>query len=218
MSHQLEVDSIQLQFGLRRILSDIYIKCETGAITGLLGRNGQGKTCLMNVIYGSLEANHKSVRIDGLPIVKAFKQKDVLTYLPQSYFIPGYLSLNRIFSDFQTAFSNFEAHFPEFKGAGTTRIKNLSGGQRRLVEVYLIVTAKSKFSMLDEPFSHLMPVHIDKIKLLINKEKAKKGFFMTDHLYQHLLDLCNDTYILKDGKTHLIKNTDDISSLGYAML
>ena len=54
MNHTLEVDSIQLAFNNRRILSDIYLKCETGKITGLLGRNGQGKSCLMKIIYGTL--------------------------------------------------------------------------------------------------------------------------------------------------------------------
>jgi len=42
MTHRLEADSIFLHFGERKILSDIYIKCETGKITGLLGRNGTG--------------------------------------------------------------------------------------------------------------------------------------------------------------------------------
>ncbi len=42
MKHQMEADSIQLEFGSRSILSDIHIRCETGTITGLLGRNGEG--------------------------------------------------------------------------------------------------------------------------------------------------------------------------------
>lgn len=42
MIHKLEADSISLEFGSRRILSDVYLKCETGKITGLLGRNGNG--------------------------------------------------------------------------------------------------------------------------------------------------------------------------------
>lgn len=54
MKHTLEADSIQLAFGQRQILTDIYFKCETGKIIGLLGRNGQGKTCLLNIVYGTL--------------------------------------------------------------------------------------------------------------------------------------------------------------------
>jgi ATPase subunit of ABC transporter with duplicated ATPase domains len=53
MKHILEADSVQLQFGERKILSDVYLKCETGKITGLLGRNGEGKSCLMRIIMES---------------------------------------------------------------------------------------------------------------------------------------------------------------------
>lgn len=56
--HKLEADGIELYFGERRILSNIYIKAETGSVTGLLARNGEGKTCLMNIIYGSLNAKN----------------------------------------------------------------------------------------------------------------------------------------------------------------
>ena len=67
MKHVLEADGIQLEFNGRKVLSDVYLKCETAKITGLLGRNGQGKSCLMNIIYGSLPSE-KSVRFDHVSI------------------------------------------------------------------------------------------------------------------------------------------------------
>lgn len=216
MIHKLEVDSIQLEFGQRRILTDIYFKCETGSITGLLGRNGQGKTCLMNIVYGSMEGVSKSVRFDNISVYEAFKRADLLTYLPQFNFIPGHLSLNRIFLDFDIQFIEFENYFPEYKNRGKTKIKELSGGQRRLIEVYVIIKSKAQFSMLDEPFSHIMPLHVEKIKELLNIEKANKGFLITDHLYRQFIDICDNLYVLTDGKTHLTKTIDDIEALGYA--
>jgi len=50
MVHKLEVDSIILEFGSHRVLQDVYFTNETGKITGILGRNGCGKSCLMNII------------------------------------------------------------------------------------------------------------------------------------------------------------------------
>lgn len=82
MKHILEADSIQLEFNGRKILSDIYLKCETGTITGLLGRNGEGKSCLMQIIYGSLNCE-KSVRVDNLPQKNASRFPKTLLYLPQ---------------------------------------------------------------------------------------------------------------------------------------
>jgi len=114
MTHKLEAGSIQLKFGDRKILSDIYLKCETGKITGLLGRNGQGKTCLMKIIYGTLECE-KSVRFDNQSQEEAFKRTDLLLYLPQFNFIPKSLSLKRVFQDFNLDFNSFAERFPEFE-------------------------------------------------------------------------------------------------------
>src|ERR1700712_3206955 len=99
MKHKLEIDSIQLELNGKRILSDIYLKCETGNITGLLGRNGQGKSCLMQIIYGNLKCE-KSIRFNNVSNYEAFKRPDLLRYLPQFNFIPKGLSLKQIFTDF----------------------------------------------------------------------------------------------------------------------
>lgn len=112
MSHILEADSIQLEFDRRRILSSIYLKCETGKITGLLGKNGQGKSCLMKIIYGSLKCE-KSVRFDNTAFYEAFKRPELLLYLPQFNFIPKSLSLRRVFKDFEVNYNSFEKRFPQ---------------------------------------------------------------------------------------------------------
>ena len=115
MTHSMEADGIQLEFGRKRILSDIYIKCETGKITGILGRNGEGKSCLMNTIYGSLKNTDKSVRFDGIPISHPFKKSNLLLYLPQFNFIPTFLRIKRAFQDFNIDFNDFEHDFPDYK-------------------------------------------------------------------------------------------------------
>lgn len=213
--HTLEADGIELSFGARKILTGVYIKCETNAITGLLGRNGQGKSCLMNIIYGTLKANSRSVRFDGLPVFEAFRRPDLVTYLPQFNFIPPSLSLKRVFKDFGLAFAEFEATFPEFAGREASKAGRLSGGERRLLEVYLIIQSPSQFSMLDEPFSHIMPLHIEKIKALMQAAKHRKGFFITDHYYQHITEMSDRLYILREGQTHLSQSEADIPWFGY---
>ena len=143
MKHVLEADGIQLEFNGRKILSDIYLKCETGKITGLLGRNGQGKSCLMNIIYGSL-ACERSVRFDRVSIKEPYKRTDLIRYLPQFHYLPKSLSLQRIFTDFELEYSAFSGRFPEFMGKQKDTIGRLSGGERRLVEMYVLVKSKSQ--------------------------------------------------------------------------
>ena len=88
MKHSLEVDSIILEFDTKRILQDVYLKNETGKTTGILGRNGSGKTCLLNIIYGELKTNNKSIRLDGNAIYDGYRNPEILRYLPQFNFIP----------------------------------------------------------------------------------------------------------------------------------
>lgn len=218
MKHKLEADGIELFFGARKILGDVYLKCETGSVTGLLGRNGEGKTCLMNIIYGSLKANSRSIRFDDVSLFEAFKRPDLLTYLPQFNFIPVSLTLKRVFNDFNLSYSEFSAFLPEFKDRENVKINKLSGGQRRIVEVYAIIKSDAKMILLDEPFSHVMPLHIEKIKELITTEKSNKGFLITDHMFRDIVDISDQLYVLRAGKTHLTKTTEDIEWLGYARL
>jgi ABC-type lipopolysaccharide export system ATPase subunit len=213
----MEADGIQLSFGERKILSGIYITCETGKITGLLGRNGSGKSCLMQVIYGSLSCE-KSVRFDNISQLQAFKRPDLLLYLPQFNFIPSGLSLKRIFRDFELNYTDFENRFPGFASRYRSSLGSLSGGERRLVELYVIIKSKSKFAMLDEPFTHLNPIEIEKVKELLEEEKDNKGFLVTDHIFTHITAISSDLYILANGRTHLTKNLQEIEELGYARL
>ena len=215
MNHILEADGIQLEFSGRRILSDIYVKCETGTITGLLGRNGSGKSCLMKIIYGSM-ACEKSVRFDKVSQKEAFKRNDLLVYLPQFNFIPKSFTLKKIFSDFLLDFSAFEDFFSGFAAEYKTPIANLSGGQGRLVELYIIARSPAQFVMLDEPFTHLSPIQIDKAKEMLKAEKEKRGFLISDHMYRHIIELSDHIYVLVNGKTHLVKQLSDIERLGYA--
>lgn len=196
-------------------MSSIYLKCETGRITALLGRNGQGKSCLMKIIYGSLQCE-KSVRIDNVAYYKAFRRPDLLRYLPQFHFIPRHLSLKRVFSDFAVDYIPFAERFPEYASHYKSSIGNLSGGGHRLVEVYIILKSRSRFVMLDEPFTHLSPLQIEKVKELLIEEKSNKGLLITDHMYHHVLEVYDSLYILVDGQTQLSRSTEDIERLGYA--
>jgi ABC-type multidrug transport system ATPase subunit len=215
MIHTLEADGIQLSFGLRRILSDVYLKCETGQITGLLGRNGQGKSCLMNIILGTLNSENNSVRFDGNVVRDVRKRPSLLLYLPQFNFIPKSLKVKQVLSDFNLAYADFVNRFPEFTEKLNDKVGELSGGQWRTVEIYIIVKKPSLFAMLDEPFTHLNPIQIDNIKAFLVEEKVNKGFLITDHMYNHLLDISDNVYLLRNGKTHLTKTVDELEELGY---
>ena len=215
MKHSLQVDSIILEFDTKRVLQDVFLSNETGKTSGILGRNGTGKTCLMNIIYGELKTNNKSIRLDGKAIFDGFRNPETLRYLPQFNFAPKNLRIKRIFKDFELNFSEFIEYFPDFEKYYNSKLRNLSGGENRILEIYSILASKTKFCMLDEPFSQVMPVHIDTIKDIINEEKKNKGIIITDHLYEHIIDICDEIYVILNGKTYLTKDRNDLIKLGY---
>jgi ABC-type lipopolysaccharide export system ATPase subunit len=215
MKHFLEVDSIILEFDTKRVLQDVFLKNETGKATGILGRNGAGKTCLMKIIYGELQTNNKSIRLDGEAIYDEYRNPEFIRYLPQFSFIPKDLRVKRVIKDFDLDFSHFINHFPRFEKYYNFKIKNLSGGESRVLEIYSILVSKSKFCLLDEPFSQLMPLHVDIIKKIIEAEKKNKGIMLTDHLYKHIIDICDEIYVILNGKTNVIRDKWSLIKLGY---
>lgn len=60
-----------------------------------------------------------------------------------------------------------------------------------------------------------MPLQIEKVIELIREEKEHKGLLITDHLYQHILALADELYLLADGQTHLVKDLVAIEGFGY---
>lgn len=214
-NHRLEVDSIILEFGNKHILHNVYIKSETGKVTGLLGRNGSGKTCLLNIIFGELTVYGSSVRLDGQALVTDRRKPSDFRYLPQFNFIPLDLRVKQVFYDFNLDFASFLLAFPDFEKFYSSKLRALSSGERRIIEVYSILASDTKFCMLDEPFSQIMPVHTEALLQIFQAEKEYKGIILTDHMYQHVTDISDHLYVLSNGKTHLINNPDELRLLGY---
>ncbi len=215
MAHRLEVDSILLEFGNKLVLQDVFFHCETGKVIGLLGRNGAGKSCLLNIIYGVLPLVNKSVRLDGKALSRNYRDPNDFRYLPQFSFVPKRNRLRRLFRNFELDFERFVRYFPEFRKYYRSKLSKLSGGEQRIVEVYLILASKTKFCLLDEPFSQVMPLHVETLKRIIRDESRNKGIVLTDHLYKHVTTVCDDLYVITNGKTYLTREADDLKRLGY---
>ena len=215
MNNLLEIDGVMLDFGRNRVLSDVYLKCSSGEVIGILGRNGTGKTSLLRIIFGELNTPNKSVRINGKFFYEPYKIPEQISFLPQFNFMLKSISLKRVFKYFEIDFHDFVQLFPNFEHFYKKRLSEMSGGERRIIEIYSILTTKTKFSLLDEPFTHIMPVHIETLKRLIEREKQRKGIIIIDHQYQDVIDVCNDIYIIENGKTNLVTNTSDFKKFGY---
>lgn len=211
--HTLEIDSVDLSFGDRNILSSVYLRLDTGKITALLGRNGCGKSCLMRVLFDELRPTYKSIRLDS--VWRQRLSNTQVLYLPQNSSIPGSIRLSSVFSDFNVSFDDFCTYFPEFGSFARKRVRDLSSGERRIVEIYVILKANSQFVMLDEPFLQVMPLHISTLKSLIMEQKQHKGILLTDHMYRNVIDISDSLYVISNQTVYLTKHNDDLVKYGY---
>lgn len=215
MIHTLAIDSVELSFGDRDILQGAYIGVQTGEVVGLLGRNGSGKTCLMKIIYGVLPCRYRTLKVDDVYTTQAYRQQGLIRYAPQFAYVPSGLKMERVFADFDLDIDLFFRDFPEMEKCRKQKFGQLSGGERRLAEVYLPLVSPVKFALLDEPFSQVMPLHIQRIKDLIRREKENKGILITDHMYRHILDISDRVYLLANKSSCLVRKDEDLQRLGY---
>ncbi|EDP71665.1 ABC transporter ATP-binding protein [Flavobacteriales bacterium ALC-1] len=210
-----ELDNVELYFKNKRILNGIYLKAETGKVTAILGRNGCGKSSLLNIAFGNLKPKYKLVRIDNKPLLKPLYLTGLARYLPQYNFIPDGMKLSLVFKLYHLKWTTFVKNFEAFSIYETSKIKALSGGERRVIETYIILKTESEIVFLDEPFSHLSPIHIETVKQMIAEEKDHKAIIISDHMYQHIIDASDTIYLLKNGTTKKIEKLTELEDYKY---
>jgi ABC-type multidrug transport system ATPase subunit len=202
MGYTLEADSIQLSYENRRILGDVYLKCEVGRIVGLLGRNGSGKSSLLKVIFGAQTADCKSVRLNGKYCASPYKVHGLIFMVPQRQFLPNHFRVDWLFQLHGVLWDEFVHHFPDCSPIINQKLHESSTGKKRLIEVYLGVMSASRFTFMDEPFAALDPRSIEKIKELIRGQLPRKGFLISDQRWEEVWEMSDDLYFLKNGKAY----------------
>lgn len=215
--HILEVDGIQISYNSKLLLSDVYLKCETTEIIGLLGRNGSGKSTLLKIIVGLVLSPDKCIRVDGI----SKRNKNMpgeIAYLHQDSFIPSHLSVKKVL-----ALSINKEEMKVFcedsliQSILAKKVKHLSSGELRYLEIKIVLFNSSKFVLLDEPYNGLAPLMIDVINEMIIKNAFKKGVIITDHNYQNVLKVSTHLVLLKEGQTHHLKEKKELFEKGYLL-
>ena len=212
----LYADSIAKQIDNRNILSDVFITCEPGEVVGLLGRNGSGKSTLLKIIFGSLNADHKYVKVNGKHLKSLKDTANIIRYLPQDGFLPNNIKIKKLIAVFcsrKHAKSLIELEI--VKPFLNKYPKELSGGESRILQILMIIYSDAQYILLDEPFNRSSPIQIEIIKDLIKKHSHNKGFIITDHNYHNILDISKRIILMRDGATKNINELTELVQMGY---
>jgi ABC-type lipopolysaccharide export system ATPase subunit len=212
----LIVDSICKSFDDKHILQDIYVKMHTGDIVGIFGRNGSGKSTLLKIIFGTLEAESKFVKVGDKTYDSVFKEKSIMKYLPQEDFLPKQLKVKDIIKMYidKDKIENIENDVVIEK-IMETRVKNLSGGELRYLEIKLLINLESKCLLLDEPFNGVSPILVEEIKKMITEYSSSRGVILTDHDYKNVISIANRMYLIGNGVLRELSNKDELIYFGY---
>lgn len=212
----LHVDSVTKSYNGKVILSDVFISCQKGEIKGLIGRNGCGKTTLLKIIFGAENSDYKFIRIGDSVIHSKPFVRNLIAYLPQNDFLPN----NKKIKQLITLFLPKENTEILFKNAYVQPLLNkvnqdLSGGERRIIEILLLINSNAEFILLDEPFNGVSPIVRDYIIDCIKELKLSKGIIITDHDHERVLNLADSIVYLNDGCLKQIKDKGELLELGY---
>ena len=213
----LLVDSVHLEFGQNQVLQSAYLTSRTGRVTGVLGSNGTGKSCLFKCIMGGIKPQNMFIRFNDEPDTDYGHIGNRVKYLPQNLFMPNNMTLDEAFSLYGVDYDGLVTFDTKFHRCQHRTFKELSGGEARIAEMYIIMMADAEFCILDEPFSNISPNCVEKMKGLIQEQKKSKGIIVSDHLYEDILDVTDDLFLLRDGYTFPIKSREDLIHNGYIL-
>jgi len=209
----LQARGIGKNFGNKRVVRNVSIGVRRGEAVGLLGPNGAGKTTTFYMLSGLMQADEGSIFLDANDVTETplyQRARLGIGYLPQESSIFRGLSVEKNIravleiteSNANLRDSMLEELLAEF-GIGHLRNTpsiNLSGGERRRLEIARALAARPTFLLLDEPLAGIDPIAVADIRDLISQLKEHGlGVLITDHNVRETLEIVERAYIIHDG-------------------
>jgi len=221
----LKCNNLEKNYNTKKVVQDISIEVASGEVIGLLGPNGAGKTTTFYMIVGLIKSDLGSILIDDIditlvPIHKRFEYG--ISYLPQEPSIfRNMTALDNIKAILETdnklsklkkkdILDELIIRF-DLKNFLNTQGMQLSGGERRRVEIARALALRPKFLLLDEPFAGIDPLSVIDIQKIIKELSLDNiGILITDHNVRETLKICDKSYVINTGQVLASGKTKDL--------
>ncbi|HET6908861.1 MAG TPA: branched-chain amino acid ABC transporter ATP-binding protein/permease [Mycobacteriales bacterium] len=226
----LEVDGVSVRFGGLQAVDGVQLTVPTGTIVGLIGPNGAGKSTLFNAISGLVRTESGRIRFRGreiqglrcdqrarLGIARSFQQvglaKDLSirdNFLLAQHQLAGYsdgealLMLPRASRDEETFRTRADKAIAAlgFDELANMPVRNLSGGQQRIVEIACLLVTAPDLVMLDEPSAGMAPAAAENLAARLRdlRDVLGRTVLLIEHNVPLVLDTCDYVYVLDAGR------------------
>ena len=225
------IAGLKKEYNGRVVVNDVSFEVKSGEVTGLLGPNGAGKTTTFYMIVGLVKPDNGRIIINGQDVTNQpihMRARAGIGYLPQetSIFrsltvednIKLVLELNKKLNKKQRK-EKLEELLEDF---GVTKLRHsasiqLSGGERRRVEIARALAADPQFILLDEPFTGIDPIAIQDIQGQIKRLTERGiGILITDHNPKATLNITNRANIIFDGQIKVSGTSEEVAQNAIA--
>lgn len=224
----IEALSLVKSYRKKRVVSNVNLHVNKGEIVGLLGPNGAGKTTTFYMIVGLVNSDEGKVNLNNKEITNLPMHKRArlgIGYLPQEASIFRKLTVEEnILILWENMPEIPQAEYKErmdkiFAEMHIDHIRKqrgfeLSGGERRRVEIARALACNPDFILLDEPFAGIDPIAVDDIQKIVSMLAKKKGLgiLITDHNVRETLGITDRAYIIHQGKVLLEGTAKEIAN------
>lgn len=220
----LKIEHLKKHYGSFSL--DCSLEVQQGCITGLIGQNGAGKSTTFKSVLGLISMDGGNVTILGKDL-RDFTPKDrenIGVVLSDSGF-SGYLTIRDIIPVLKNLYSNFDYSFfleqiNRFQLPLDKKLKDFSTGMKVKLKVLVAISHKAKLLILDEPTTGLDVVARDELLEMLREFMEKdeqNSILISSHISSDLESLCDDIYMIHNGKVILHEDTDVLLS-DYALL
>jgi len=207
-------------------LLDCSLEIKPGCVTGLIGRNGAGKSTTFKAILGLISIDSGTICVFGKDI-KDFEIKDkqnLGVVLSDSGF-SGYLTIKDIIPILDSLYVNFDKQFfieklQSFQLPTHKKIKEFSTGMKAKLKVLVAISHNAKLLILDEPTAGLDVIARDELLEMLREfmeQDEERSILISSHISSDLESLCDDIYMIHEGKIIMHEDTDVLLS-DYALL
>jgi lipopolysaccharide export system ATP-binding protein len=221
----LKTNSLYKQYGKRWVVNDVSIEVRKGEIVGLLGPNGAGKTTTFYMITGMIKPSKGHILLGNEDITEfaMYKRSRLgIGYLSQEPSIFGKLTIEenlRLVLEMTAQKKDVREQIIEdllddlsIKHIRNSKGYNLSGGERRRVEICRTLALNPDFILLDEPFAGIDPIAVEDIQSIVHSLKNRDiGVLITDHNVRETLSITDRSYLLYEGRILKSGTSDELA-------
>tara|TARA_Y100000588_G_C14134246_1_gene873063 strand:- start:216 stop:938 length:723 start_codon:yes stop_codon:yes gene_type:complete len=213
----LSTESLVKEYGDRRVVDCVSIRVQPGEIVGLLGPNGAGKTTTFNIVVGIVKPDSGSVLFQEKEITEKpmhLRARAGIGYLTQEPSVFRKLTVAEnilaILETCEIGRAEREVRLNslldelDLAGLANNKAYQLSGGEKRRLEITRSLVTGPKLLLLDEPFAGIDPIAVYEVqKIVLRLKERGMGILITDHNVRETLKMVDRAYLIHEGRVVL---------------